>query len=99
VLGGRSCEIDNLRPGHMDNLHQGDPRKFPSQFAIDGRIYVIAKLQCVGPATALLRNDFVCESGGGEQKRSDRRRDLLSDFGDGFFSDDARSAGHRRDQS
>ncbi len=60
--------------GNVDDLNQRDTRQRITEMGININRQMLAKLNCVGATTTLLRNDRVRRLLAGKQKGGDRRR-------------------------
>ena len=67
--------FDGLLPGHVHDLHNRDSRQCRSQIFVRTLSQTIHKLDRIGTAAALLRDDAFRILQRGEQKRCDRWRD------------------------
>src|ERR1022692_4674748 len=73
VLSRDDSIVHRRRIGHMDDLHQSDPRQLVTQPEINGGRQMVAELQGVRAAAALLRDDGFRRVLAGEKEGGNRR--------------------------
>lgn len=90
----REGVFHRFRTFHMHHLHERDARQCFPEALVYGRIEMVAELERVCSASALLFDDALRTDFAGEQESSDRRGNGRGDGRDLRFGDDTRSARH-----
>ena len=91
--------LDGLGTGHVNDLNDRYPGQSILQVAMHTDSEMIADLDSIRPAEALLLDDVGDPLSRGQQECSDRRWDGRGNLRDPLIADDARSARHVRNQA